>query len=134
MASDLSKYLGNKVVRWFGGQAMPTAPAALYLALFNGDPKASGSEVTTSIRTGGRVGITLGSVPASGTVNTMTNTADSDFGASVSVSKVTVNYVAVMDAQSGGNILASKAVTSVDIDEGELVKALAGDLTFTFGS
>ena len=32
MASDLSKYLGNKVARWLAGQAMPTAPTALYVA------------------------------------------------------------------------------------------------------
>jgi hypothetical protein len=62
MASDLSTYFGNKIVRWLGGNAMPTAPANLYLALYNGDPKSGGTEVTTTIRVAGRITATF-SVP-----------------------------------------------------------------------
>ena len=49
MASDMSVYLGNKVCRWLAGNAMPAAPAACYVGLFNGNPKTSGVEVTDTI-------------------------------------------------------------------------------------
>lgn len=131
MASDLSTYLGNKIVRWLGGNAMPTAPASLYLALYNGDPKSGGSEVTTTIRTAGRIAASL-SVPASGTTNTMTTSADADFGAAAG--GATVTHVAVCDASSAGNILASHSVGSNTISAGQDVKFSAGNLTFTIGS
>lgn len=131
MASDLSTYFGNKIIRWLAGNAMPTAPAALYLALYNGDPKSGGVEVTTTINAGGRIAATFG-VPAVGTTNTMTTTADADFGAAAG--GATVTHVAVCDAQSAGNILASKTVGNNTVNAGQDVKFSAGNLTFTIGS
>ena len=133
MASDLSTYLGNKVVRWLAAQAMPSAPASCYIALFNGDPKGAGSEVTTTIRVAGRVAVGFETPPASGTDNNITTSTDSDFGAAAGAA--TVTHVAIYDAQSAGNILCSKALaSSVAVTVGETVKVLAGDLTFTVGS
>lgn len=131
MASDLSTYLGNKIVRWLGANAMPSAPAALYLALFNGDPKGAGSEVTTTIRVAGRITAAF-TVPASGATNTMSSSADADFGAAAG--GATVTHVAVYDASSGGNQLASKSVGTNTVSAGQDVKFSAGNLTFTIGS
>jgi hypothetical protein len=131
MASDLSTYLGNKIVRWLAAQAMPSAPAALYLALYNGDPKAGGTDVTTTIATGGRIAAAF-TAPASGTTNTMASTADADFGAAAG--GATVTHVAVFDAASGGNMLASKSVGSNVVSAGQDVKFSAGNLVFTIGS
>lgn len=132
MASDLSKYLGNQLCRWLAGQAMPTAPAALELSLWNGDPKAGGTEVTHTIRTAGRIAASFTAPANDGTTNTMSSTADADFGAAAG--GATVTHVGVHDAQSAGDILASKSVGSNTIVTGQDVKFPAGNLTFTIGS
>lgn len=133
MASDVSLYLGNKFLRWLGGNAMPSAPASVYAALFDGDPKGAGSEVTTTIRVAGRVAIPL-NVPASGTGNTMDNSADVDFG--LAAGGATVSYVGVYDAASAGNLLWAHQLAGgpFTVTAGEEVKFAAGDLAFQQGS
>lgn len=130
MASDLSTYLGNKVVRWIGGQAMPTAPASVALALFNGNPKAGGVEVTEDVRVAGRLNVSW-TVPASGTDNELTNDAEADFGNSAS--DVTITHAALYD---GSNLLASKALPGqpFEVTTGSQVKFNVGSITFTVGS
>lgn len=134
MASDLSKYLGNKIVRWLAGQAMPTAPTALYAALFAGDPKASGTEVTSTIRSAGRVACTW-SIPASNdTDNVLANSATVDFGSS-ETDVPGVTHFALYDASTSGKRIGSKALpSSVDIVTGQPVAFDTGDLTVTVGS
>lgn len=133
MASDLSKYLGNAICMWIAGTNMPSAPASVYAALFNGDPKASGTEVTTTVRPAGRVAVAWDSISV-GTDNSITNDSTVDFGNSDD--DATVSHVALCDAASSGNILMSRAVTGgpLAITAGSLVQFLAGDLTFTSGS
>ena len=121
MSTNISAYLGNKVVRWVGAQAMPSAPTTTYIALFR-----SGSEVTTQINVGGRQAITW-SVPASGSTTTMTNSADTDFGASANAQDV--DEVRIYDASTSGNLLFSKTITLVSVGAGEDVKVKAGDLS-----
>lgn len=130
--SDLSLYFGNKIVRWIGGEAMPTAPGDIFIALFNGNPKSGGTEVTTSIRPTGRVAA-VWDVPASGTGNVLATNTDTDFG--LADSGATVSYVGAFDAASSGNLLASKALgTPQTIVPGAAVKFKAGDIFFTIGS
>jgi hypothetical protein len=62
----------------------------------------------------------------------MTTSADADFGAAAG--GATVTHVAVCDAASSGNILASHSVGSNTISAGQDVKFSAGNLTFTIGS
>lgn len=131
--SDIQAYLGNKIARWLGGQAFPAAPAAVYVALFNGDPASGGTEVTTTIRAAGRVAASFGAnVPAAGLVNNMANDADSDFGTAAGAA--TVNFLALYDAASAGNLLMSHAVSSQAIAIGTSVKVNAGSMTITIGN
>lgn len=134
MASDLSTYLGNKIIRWLAGNAMPTAPSSIYLALFNGDPKGAGSEITTSVRSAGRVAVSVAE-PAAGSDNDMVTDADVDFGASENGS-LSLSHVGIYDAASSGNLLATKQLTGgpFAISAGTLVNFVAGDITFTIGS
>lgn len=134
MASDMSLYLGNKVLRWLAGNAMPTAPATVYLALFNGDPQAAGSEITTSVRAAGRLAITWSAL-ASGTGNTFENNGAIDFGNSANGS-LSCSHIAIFDASSSGNRLWSKAVTGgpLSIALGSSVKVNSGDLDLTCGA
>lgn len=134
MASDLSKYLGNKIARWIAGNAMPTAPTNVYIALFNGDPKSSGTEVTADIRAAGRIAIDWAALLSNDTDNVLTSDADADFGPSDG--DVTVTHAAVFDAASSGNLLASKALTGspISVVTGQNVKFSSGDLSFTIGT
>jgi hypothetical protein len=132
MATDLSLYLGNKIARWLGGNAMPTAPVSIYTALFNGDPKGAGTEVTTTIDAGGRIAPAW-TVPAVGTSNVLVSSADVNYGLSDGIA--TITHVGIFDAAAAGNLLSSKALAApVSAVVGTPIKMLAGDLSFTIGS
>lgn len=108
MASELSNYLANEILGWIKGEAMPTAPATVYIALFSADPTAAGTltnEVTTTIRTAGRVAVDWGTVAS----RALANDADIDFGASVGTA--TITYGAIMDAATAGNMLSWSPLT-----------------------
>jgi hypothetical protein len=134
MASDMSVYLGNALCRWLAGNAMPSAPATCYVALFDGNPKTTGTEVTTTIRAAGRVAIAFDAI-AAGTDNDLTNASEADFGSSAGSVPV-LNYVAVYDAATSGNLLFSKVLPGgpFAVATGSPVKFTVGNLTFTIGS
>lgn len=134
MASDLSKYLGNKIARWLAGNAMPSAPSSIYIAVFDGDPKSGGTEVTTDIASAGRQAISWAALASNDTDNVLTSDADADFGAAEG--PCDASHVAVFDASTSGNRLASKAIPGgpISILLGQTVKFEAGDLSFTIGS
>lgn len=130
MASELSNYLANEILDWFKGNAIVSAPGTVYVALFNGDPTATGSggtEVTTTIRPAGRVGVTWGSI----TSRAISNSAEIDFGAADAGASVT--HAALFDASSVGNML---AFTPLDVPRtisgGDAVVIPIGDLAVNF--
>ncbi len=105
--ADFTIITRNQMLDWLIGTSNPTPVAATrYLALYNGDPQAAGTEVTTTIRTAGRVAFTSAmSVAASGTAS---NSSIVDFGDAASGSTGTqFDHIAIFDAVSGGNLLAS---------------------------
>jgi len=105
-----SDYLETALCNWIKGTNMPTAPAAVYVALFNGDPTdtgAGGTEVTTTIRAAGRVAVIFGAISNGGT---MSNGAIVDFGNAAGAA--TVTHFAIFDAASAGHLLGSGALTS----------------------
>lgn len=133
MASDLSKYLGNKIARWLGGATMPSAPANIYVAIFDGDPRSGGTEVTTDIISSGRVAPTW-TVPASNdTDNELVNDSDCDFG--LSEGAVDASHVAIFDASTSGNMLGADELPGgpFSIIIGQAIKFEAGNLSFVIG-
>lgn len=105
--SGRSTYLGNSFLNVIRGTAY-TAPSAVYVALFNGDPTdagTGGSEVTAAIRTAGRVAATFGAPSA----KSMSNSAVVSFGNAAAAA--TVTHYALFDAASGGNMLDSAPLT-----------------------
>ena len=111
----------------FGGNAY-TAPGTLYLALFtsNPDEDASGTEVSTSGTAYARetVAFTVSGNTATTSAAVEYSTATANFG--------TVTYVGVMDASTGGNLLAYAALTSSKtIEAGDVFRVPAGDLDIT---
>ena len=114
---------------------MPAAPAGCYAALFNGNPKAAGVEVTDTINAAGRVVITFDAIADDGVDNDVTNSADVDFGAAAG-DVANLDYVGIFDDQAAGNLLFAKALPGgpYAVTAGTPVKFLAGDLTFTIGA
>lgn len=101
MAGNNSDYLEAAIAAWLNGTTMPSAPAALYVALFNGDPTDTGSggtDVTSTIRVAGRVTCTF-----SRSAGVLTNTSAADYGAAAG--GATISHFAVYDAASSGNML-----------------------------
>lgn len=134
MPSDLSAYMGNITLRWVSNQAaMPASPAALYLALFNGNPKTTGTEISATIDSGGRKVITFAAL-ASGVNHLLTSNADVDYGDAEGAA--TLTHYALMDASTGGHIIASKPIPggTLPIVIGTGVKFLSGAVTFNIGS
>jgi hypothetical protein len=103
----LSTFLRNAQLDHWRGVTYPAPPANLYIALFSGDPLRAGTggtEITTSVRTAGRVAIASSGwdpIAASGDALFIANTASIAFGNAVS--SATVTHVGVFDASTGGN-------------------------------
>ena len=127
--AGFSDYLEDKVLdHVFGGTAY-TAPATLYVALYTvaPDDTGGGTEVT-----GGSYVRQTGTFTVSGTPpTTATNsaaieypTATADYG--------TVVAVGILDASSGGNLLAyADLTTSKTVSTGDVFRFDAGDLDIT---
>lgn len=130
MASELSTYLANEILDWFKGTSMPSAPSAVYIALFNGDPTATGTggtEVTSTIRPAGRVAVTFGAI----TSRQITNSADVDFGTADAGASVT--HAAIFDAATAGNLLSYTALdTPRVVTAADPVLIPIGDLRIHF--
>ena len=137
MPSDISPYFGNITLRWFANQAdMPSRPAHLYLALFNGNPKGSGTEVGATINaTTPRQEITFADL-ASGAAHLLTSSNAQDWGNSAG--DATLSYVGVYDnaTPGSGHLYWSKAVAggAQAIKTGSSVKFGVGATTFNIGS
>lgn len=130
--SDMTTYLGNKVLRWLAGNAMPTAPANVYLALFDGDPKGAGTEITEDVNSAGRMEISFEAI-ALGIDNSVSNDTAIDFGNSESA--VDLSHVAVYDAQVAGSPLWAKELTGgpFAVTVGLPISFPIGAITFNCG-
>lgn len=131
--SDMSTYLGNKVLRWLAGNAFPSAPSNCYLALFDGDPKGAGTEIGADINSSNpRQPIDFEAISA-GTDNQLANDADCDFGNSEGAA--TLSHVGVYDASSSGNLLFARALPGgpFAITTSMPVKFATGAIVFNCG-
>lgn len=103
--------------------------ATRYIAPFNGDPQGAGTDQMTNLTGAATRPSLTAAVPSTATA-TATSNADITFTTSSSGS-ATVNYIAIMDAATGGNVLASASVTSKSITAGDSLKILSGNLTIS---
>jgi len=119
---SFSNYLENKVLdHVFGGTAY-TAPATLYVGLFTSDPgeAGAGTEVSGGSYARQTITFTVTGSQASSSAAVEFPTATASWG--------TITYAAVYDAVSGGNLLASGALTtSKTIDSGDVFRIPSGD-------
>jgi hypothetical protein len=122
----ISDYLAGKVIDVLRNTSY-SGLSNVYLALFNGDPGAAGSgatEVTATIRTAGRLAVTL-SAPSTGTT---ANSAEVDFGKAAGAA--TVGGWGIFDASSSGNLLLYGGITpSLSVLINQTVKVPAGNIS-----
>ncbi len=130
-----SQYLADRILTWVKGTAFPTALSTVFVQLHSGDPGTAGtannvqSTVTgsanrTSITTS--TFTTVGAAAGGGFRITNNNSVQITTNAS---GTVTVTHFGIWDAVTGGNFLASGALTSsVDVVAGDTVQFNAGAL------
>lgn len=116
---DFSVAMRNRCVDYLRGAGAPTAITAIYAELFNGDPQASGSSVQNTV-TGSAARTNITSAMAAASSGASTNSTTITITAAA-VGGATVTHLAVYDASTGGNLIASHALTS-------------GNLTVTAGN
>lgn len=124
--SGISTYFAASILGWVKSTAMPADPAAVYCALYDGDPTdagSGGSDVTVTIRAAGRVAVTFGAVSA----KSIANSADVDFGDADAGADIT--HYGVWDAATAGNMLFSAELdTPRTVVTSDPVKFATGDL------
>ena len=134
--SAASNYLENKVLDHVLTATSYSAPATRYLALFTNTSGSAAAnleagtltdEVTTSSSAYGRETITFAAASGGSSASNATvtfDTATANWG--------TITHVAVMDAETSGNVLFYGAVTtSKTIETGDTFQVSSGNLTIS---
>ena len=124
--SNATNYFENLIANVFRGSNITGITP--YLALFNGNPGEAGTgatEITTTIRVAGRLSIAFGA-PSNGII---TNSSLVDYG--LSAGNVTLAGFGIMDAASGGNMLAYGPIGSIGILAGDSVQFPVGNINVT---
>ena len=127
--SGFSDYLEDKVLEHvFGGNAF-TAPTTLYVALYTVAPSDTGGGTEVS---GGAYARQTGTFTVSGTnPTTASNTAAIEYP-TATANYGTVVAVGILDASSGGNLLAYYTLDSSKVvSSGDVFRFNAGDLDIT---
>ena len=139
--SDLANYLEEEVLNVYLRAQTPSAPAETFLAIFDDTATAAELEAGTLTNeitgyTGDRPQVddklTAASQNASDEAEVTTN-ADIDYE---DMPETTVQWAAVMDAATGGNVLAYAQSTDNDgagtsVSSGATFRIWSGDFTFT---
>lgn len=124
--SNATNYFENLIANVFRGSNITGITS--YLALFNGNPGETGTgatEITTTIRVAGRLAITFGA-PSNGVI---LNSSLVDYG--ISAGNATLAGFGIMDAASGGNMLAYGPISSISILAGDTVQFPIGNINVT---
>lgn len=120
--NELVDALTGKSNTSFGGSTQ-------YITLFDGDPQAGGSEVINTI-TGSANRQPIASSMDAAASGSASSSSDIVFTNNASGS-ATVDHIAIYDAQTGGNLLASTSVTSKSVAAGDGVSISSGNLSIS---
>jgi hypothetical protein len=129
--SAASDYLENKVLDHVLTATAYTQPATRYLALFTAvtglETNSPSAEVSTSSTAYVRKAVTFAAASSGTSATNATVTFDAATG-----NWGTITHVAVMDAESSGNVLFYGAVTtSKTIETGDTFQVSSGNLTIS---
>jgi hypothetical protein len=103
-----------------------TGALTWYLAPFNGDPSGAGSEVSATTSEG-RTQLTSSNMAAAAS-GSVASSADITWTATGSI---TVDYIAIYDAASSGNLVGYDAITSKSLANTETITIPTGSLTIS---
>lgn len=129
MAEFVATTVINPMLDWLVGNGDPSATATRYITTFNGDPQGAGSENINTL-TGSANRIDLTTAMAAAATGSVTSDTLITFTASAAAG-ATVDYVAIYDAQTAGNLLASTSVTSKTLTTGDSLTIPIGSITFS---
>ena len=128
--SSFSDYTENLLLNWLLTTNSATRPTAWYVALFTAAPSDTGGG--TEVTGNGYARVATGTITVSGTDTLATNSAAIEFAAASGGNWGTITHAAIMDASSGGNMLAWAALTtSRTINDGDVFRIPAGSLDVT---
>lgn len=126
----ISTYLGQKWLNMIRGVAY-TAPATVYVALYNTTPTRSAPGVEPTDAAYARKPITLAAATESSGKSTVSNTAEITFAAATQ-NWGTITHFGIVDALTGGNVLFADAVgTPKTIETDDQLKIQVGELKAT---
>ena len=119
-------YTDQNLLNHLLGPTAFTKPAALYVALFVGDPSSGGTEISTS-----GSGYVRQSASFTVTSGVASNTADIEWPVATSTWG-SISWVAIYNASTGGNQLVTAQLTSAKtIAAGDVIRIPANDLDVT---
>lgn len=122
-----TSYMINKLLDHSMGKASYTMPT-VYVALYSGDPLVAGTEKVIGTGSYARKTVTWASATFSSPTGTIANSADVDF-TTATTAWGTVDYVAIFDASTAGNMLASGPLeVSRSVQINDPVKFPTGEL------
>jgi hypothetical protein len=117
----------DNMIDWYTGKANPPLIGTRYITVFNGDPQGAGTEVISTLTgSANRQAITASMGAAA--AGAAASTGNIVFTAAA-VGSPAVNFVAIFDAITAGNLLGSVAVTSKTPAIGDSLSILASNLT-----
>lgn len=132
-----SQYLADSILGWVKGTTFPAAGANVFISIHSGDPGTTGTsaDITNSV-TGltNRIAIASSAFTAAGNASgggrEITNTGVVQITSNAANATVlTASHFGVWNAQTGGNFLASGALTTpVNVQSGDTVQFNIGAL------
>jgi hypothetical protein len=128
---SFTNFLEDRVLRHVFGAAAYTAPSPLYLALYTAAPNEAGggTEVSTS---GTAYARQTSAFTVSGTAPTTAGNTSAVEWPAATGAWGTVTHVAVVDALTGGNVLAYATLTSSrTVASGDIFRIPASNFTIT---
>ena len=128
--SDMSSYLKVKLLNLTLNGTSYAGMNSPYVSLHTADPTDAGTGTEVSGTGYARVASSFG--VASGTGGSVTTDADTTWAAAGSGGWGTVGWIGLWDASTSGNMIYHTALdASKTIDEGDVFKIVAGNLTVT---
>jgi hypothetical protein len=126
--AEFTDFMENKIIDHMLRNQSYTPPSTVYLALFTSAPSDAGGGTEVSGGSYARQAVTLSA--ASGGASE--NSADITFPQATAADWGTITHVALMDAETGGNMLMHTALdASKTVNNGDTFKINAGDLDVT---
>lgn len=110
--ADVTQSYRQAMVNYLRGNGAPTAIADVFLDIYNGDPQAAGSSVLATVTgsaTRSSVKAALGAASAA-SPSVSTNAGAITISSSAAAG-ATISHIALFDASTAGNLIASHALT-----------------------